>query len=382
VANGRDAVMLAYRRASVAELNAKGRTAWRELGNLSGPELHVDGRAYAAGDLVVMLHPGPDRAWVTSERATVRAVDRDAVTIDAVTDDGRRLHLEGEDLGADRLSHAYAITVHRSQGATVDRSYALEDGGGRELAYVKMSRARDAAQLYMVGHPSHALERLEWAWEDERRQSWVIDRSEVEHEPGFGIADLERRRRELQAQIPEDRAADLARARSRLAGIETDWAQLEAGSGRWAHMTAGQASRSLTEVRDHRDELVDALEHETGALRRRRLSLELRGAGRDLRTAEAEWSMHVGPDWQRLDVDRQRALENVEGLEAAQAERAHWLERHPDVLEQVAEIDHDLAAERDRRRELDRLELHRRLHEIELERSLDLNHDHGIDIGF
>ncbi|MBV9283646.1 MAG: AAA family ATPase, partial [Acidimicrobiia bacterium] len=382
VAEGRDAVMLAYRRASVAELNAKGRTAWRELGRLSGPELCVEGRACAAGDLVVMLHPGPDGAWVTSERASVVSVDPKAMTMEAEADDGRRLHLEGEDLGADRLSHAYAITVHRSQGATVDRSYALEDGGGRELAYVKMSRARDAAQLYMVAQPSHALERLEWAWEDERRQSWVIDRAEVEHEPVFGIADLERRRRELGAQIPPDRSEDLDRARTNLATIEADWAHLASGTGPWAHTTAGQASRSLTEVRDHRDELVDALEHETGALRRRRLSLELRGIERDLRTAESEWSMHVGPHWQRLDADRQRALENVEGLEAAQAERAQWLERHPDVLEQVAEIDHDLAAERDRRRELDRLELERRLHEIEIEHSRGIDDDHAIDIGF
>ena len=30
------------------------------------------------------------------------------------------------------------MTVHRSQGATVERTHALEDGGGRELAYVKM----------------------------------------------------------------------------------------------------------------------------------------------------------------------------------------------------------------------------------------------------
>ncbi len=37
------------------------------------------------------------------------------------------------------MSHGYAITVHRSQGATVDTAHRLEDGGGRELAYVSMS---------------------------------------------------------------------------------------------------------------------------------------------------------------------------------------------------------------------------------------------------
>ena len=43
------------------------------------------------------------------------------------------------EIGAAKLAHAYSVTAHRSQGQTVDTTHALEDGGGRELAYVAMS---------------------------------------------------------------------------------------------------------------------------------------------------------------------------------------------------------------------------------------------------
>ncbi len=87
-----------------------------------------------------------------------------------------------EALGADKLAHSYSVTAHRSQGQTVDVTYALEDGGGRELAYLAMSRARGESHLYVVG-PSvaEAAQRLAWAWGQERRQAWILD-----HDPATG----------------------------------------------------------------------------------------------------------------------------------------------------------------------------------------------------
>ena len=57
--------------------------------------------------------------------------------------------LEREEIGAAQLAHGYATTVHRSQGATHDLAHVYEDGGGRELAYVAMSRARDETHVYL-----------------------------------------------------------------------------------------------------------------------------------------------------------------------------------------------------------------------------------------
>ena len=74
VVEGRDALMVAYHRDSVEALNRAARAVWGKLGRLSGPELEAPGgRRFRAGDRVVTLAPGPDGAWVTSQRAVVTA---------------------------------------------------------------------------------------------------------------------------------------------------------------------------------------------------------------------------------------------------------------------------------------------------------------------
>src|SRR5208283_3000160 len=47
------------------------------------------------------------------------------------------------------VDHGYATTIHKSQGATVDRAYVLSSGGmDRHLTYVAMTRHREEATLY------------------------------------------------------------------------------------------------------------------------------------------------------------------------------------------------------------------------------------------
>ncbi|MGA2530411.1 MAG: MobF family relaxase [Acidimicrobiales bacterium] len=146
---GRDPLLLAYRRDNVEALNGVARDLWQRSGRLTGPELTAPGgRTYRAGDLVITLSPGPHGAWVTSQAARVTAVDPEAQTLTAITPDGRQLQMGLEDIGADRLAYGYAITAHRAQGTTVEVAHVLDDGGGRELAYVAMSRARNASHVY------------------------------------------------------------------------------------------------------------------------------------------------------------------------------------------------------------------------------------------
>jgi ATP-dependent exoDNAse (exonuclease V) alpha subunit len=122
VAEGKRSQLLAWRRANVESLNQAAREAWRALGHLHGPELEAPGgRRYSAGDLVVTLAPGSDRRLVTSQQGQVIAVDRASESVTVRTDDGHTLHLAGEAIGADRLAHSYALTVHRAQGLTVER---------------------------------------------------------------------------------------------------------------------------------------------------------------------------------------------------------------------------------------------------------------------
>ena len=81
-----------------------------------------------------------------------------------------------DDIGAERLGYGYAITAHRSQGSTVDVAHVLDDGGGRELAYVAMSRARTASHIYVTAaNLRQAAERLTWTWDQQRRQAWITE---------------------------------------------------------------------------------------------------------------------------------------------------------------------------------------------------------------
>jgi ATP-dependent exoDNAse (exonuclease V) alpha subunit len=130
------------------------------------------GRAYAEGDRVVVLAPNHSAGLVTSERLTVVAA-RPSVVV-AATDDGRRVMLTGEETDATHLDHAYAITVHRSQGSTYDRAHVVAAGGGRELAYVACSRARDTTTIHTTADDlDQAAELLAEDWEASRAQVWL-----------------------------------------------------------------------------------------------------------------------------------------------------------------------------------------------------------------
>jgi conjugative relaxase-like TrwC/TraI family protein len=275
---GRETLLLAYRRESVAALNAAAREVWERAGMLSGPALVAPGgRTYRAGDEVITLAPGPKGAWVTSQTARVTAVDPAALTLTARTPEGRQLQMGPDEVAAERLDHGYAITAHRSQGATVDAAHLLDDGGGRELAYVAMSRARHASHVYTVGGDlQSAAARLAWSWDAERRQQWVADR----HGASARIEALQAERRELLARIPPDVSQQLAEARQRQSVLEREAADLAIGAGRWRHTSVGDAHEELVRSHAaHREALCRAEGPGLGVLGRRRA----RQGGRDER---------------------------------------------------------------------------------------------------
>jgi ATP-dependent exoDNAse (exonuclease V) alpha subunit len=168
-AAGREAALLAYQRRNVSALNAGARHWMAEQGRLSGPELG----GFQAGDRVVATSPIPG-LLVNSERATVIAIHTGDGLLDLRTEGGAVVRLTASDL--DRLEYGYATTVHRSQGVTMDRTHLYSDGGGRELAYVAMSRARETSEVYVVADDTAtAAEDLTRDWQRERRPRWAID---------------------------------------------------------------------------------------------------------------------------------------------------------------------------------------------------------------
>jgi hypothetical protein len=262
-AGGQETGLYAWRRANVAELNRRAR-AWMEAsGRLSGPELACPGGAsYRAGDRVVTLAPGTAGTLVTSERATVEAVEPDSGSLVLRTDDGRQVRLTGEEIGADRLGLGYATTVHRGQGSTTARAHLFADGGGRELAYVAMSRAREATHAWVVAdNLAQAADDLRRDWSVRRTPTWALDAAlpattikeavvslaMPSHARVVALA-LARTRTTAEAlghlQAP-DLGPGLAEARTALQEAEQARVDLLAGRGGYVGTEAGQAVADL-----------------------------------------------------------------------------------------------------------------------------------------
>ena len=168
---------------NVAGLNERAHEWMADTGRLVGPEVH----GFRAGDRVVATAPIPG-LMVTSEKATVAAVQERHGMVDLWTDDGRIVRLEGAHV--DRVALGYATTVHRAQGATVDPAHVFADGGGRELGYVEMSRARGRTQVYCVADDrAQAVDDLRREWGHERMQGYAIDlpTTEQARQPAAGF---------------------------------------------------------------------------------------------------------------------------------------------------------------------------------------------------
>lgn len=256
VAAGRDAAMFAWRRANVEELNQRARVAMAEAGRLTGPEVVAPGgRRYAAGDRVVLLAPGADGQLVTSERGVVTAVDVVKGTVNLRVNDGRTHVLTHDLTASDRLAHGYAVTVHRSQGLTVEVTHGLEDGGGRELAYVRMSRARLRSTAYVVADDlDQAVEDLRRDWSSERRQAWAIDTGTpaAEPSPAEHLAALQAKRAALAATLPHDPLIEIVAANAELTRLRQRRRDLDTGRGIWAATPVGEAAQRRAEAGSRR----------------------------------------------------------------------------------------------------------------------------------
>jgi len=259
VAAGNDTLLLAWRRDHVAEMNALARAKLQDTGALSRVEMTAPGGArYALDDRVVFTAPNHDAGVVTSQIATVFLTDDQGPTPALILElsDGRRVRLEGEAIDAAHLAHGYAMTVHRCQGATVDTAHVLADGGGRELGYVAMSRAREATHVYLAADDiDQAREDLVRDWSASRRVRWAIDtgrpaeaveRGEVPLHliyPGLERAVVKAEAESIAAVIPAPVSDEQIRlADRRLEDLEASGERIAWGQGRWADPALAEAA--------------------------------------------------------------------------------------------------------------------------------------------
>ncbi|MBY2977680.1 Ti-type conjugative transfer relaxase TraA [Rhizobium leguminosarum] len=158
-------IAMAHRRIDVAAINAGIRARLQERGELAksgnppgdkGEELSYQTnngkRSFARGDRIVFLENNRDLGVKNGMLGEVIAVQPDAIQVrldgKAQTQDGQR-QVTVPVNRYQSFDHGYATTIHKTQGATVDRSFVLASTTmDRHLTYVAMTRHREEVQLY------------------------------------------------------------------------------------------------------------------------------------------------------------------------------------------------------------------------------------------
>lgn len=148
-------VAMAHRRADVRAINDAIRTELQDRGELAQGEdagaltfQTNDGkREFAPGDRIVFLENNRDLGVKNGMLGTVEHVEEGRII--ATLDGGRERSVSVPMGDYQAIDHGYATTIHKNQGATVDRSYVMASGTmDRHLTYVAMTRHRDGVQLY------------------------------------------------------------------------------------------------------------------------------------------------------------------------------------------------------------------------------------------
>ncbi len=147
---GADALMVAAHLRAVDDLNDRARVLLREA-NLIGPDVvQLDGRRYAVGDEILALRNDYELGLLNGTHGLIERIDIDRQRLIVGTDlrDGVAVPFGYVDGGA--LTHGYATTIHKAQGATVDHCFVLVDETtSREHAYTALSRGRHGNELYV-----------------------------------------------------------------------------------------------------------------------------------------------------------------------------------------------------------------------------------------
>lgn len=145
---GGSSIILAHTNADVLSLNSTIHATRKEAGELGEcVEFLTErgNREFGAGDRVVFLSNDNNLGVKNGTLGTVEATEDGSLTVKL--DSGKSVAFNADQYG--NIDHGYAVTVHKSQGVTVDRAYLLATSSmDRSLAYVGMTRHRDAATLY------------------------------------------------------------------------------------------------------------------------------------------------------------------------------------------------------------------------------------------
>lgn len=183
-------VALAYTNADVAALNDATRALMIENERVSadGVEIERAGRTitFGAGERIITNQSVPEAGVSKGAFGTIESLTPTTI--------GVRFDSSGEltELPAKALhsfDHGYAVTIHKSQGATVDRSFVLpSDYMDRQVSYVALTRHRSGVEVHMPRDRFESVGDMADVLSKTRLQTFSakddLDRAAT---PGFGL---------------------------------------------------------------------------------------------------------------------------------------------------------------------------------------------------
>ncbi|MDE0805362.1 MAG: relaxase domain-containing protein, partial [Acidimicrobiales bacterium] len=156
---GENAAMVALRREDVRELNVRARALLVADGTLDDADAAIidlgenGQRTFTIGDRVVCGRNDRRLGVHNALTGTVTAIDHHptGISVTICGRDGTAYSLPPRYLEAGHLDHGYATSIHKAQGATVDRCLLLgDDRLYRQAGYTALSRGRISNDLYLI----------------------------------------------------------------------------------------------------------------------------------------------------------------------------------------------------------------------------------------
>jgi ATP-dependent exoDNAse (exonuclease V) alpha subunit len=145
-------LLIAHDNDTVTELNQQARTHLAASGRLHGSAVEMGDRVFQAGDRILCRNNQQRLGVLNGDLATVTRVDQETESLTVRLDRGQDVReLPAWYLGQSHVDYGYAMTGHKAQGVTTDRTFVIVTGNtDREWAYVAMSRGRQANTLYLT----------------------------------------------------------------------------------------------------------------------------------------------------------------------------------------------------------------------------------------
>lgn len=147
---GESQLMLAYTREDVRHLNDQARELRRAAGELGRSEViqtEEGAREFAVGDRLYFLQNERGLGVKNGSLGTIEKIHDGVLQVRMDGEEGRRVAVDSRYYS--HLDHGYATTLHKSQSATVDRTYVLANPYfDRHSTYVALSRHRESVTMF------------------------------------------------------------------------------------------------------------------------------------------------------------------------------------------------------------------------------------------